>query len=328
MKLALLHADAIAPNMSKEPFFRDSYNASYARFIRRAEDYNIEVVIAPHTCYENGIVKSGWRYFNHWRKTSSFSPDAIFDRFAVYGDAYAADIRNGFRKRNLFVLNSHELDVILKDKMRTYEYFPSLLPPTVVYSRQDEHVLRAEFGNVHDDFTKEIMVMKPRRGSKSEGIVYCNRAIPILVTGSYIAQPSLKLSTWRKEYGELRVVVANHTPVAAYYRAPQGKFIARTENTAISLHKVDPIFLRTTSVISEALRQYGPSIYSIDMALGESGRPWVFELNGRTGQTWDVYENEQMIYLLELQQDATLKVFAQYANHLAPRYSPSSSNAV
>ncbi|MCK4550774.1 MAG: hypothetical protein KAT91_02380, partial [Candidatus Aenigmarchaeota archaeon] len=283
-----------------------AFNQSYDHFLRCAEKKGIEIIIARYTDYSmaKGHVRAGWKLTHgYWEKVGETPVEFVYDKFPATDEKTRA-IKENLVERGIGIFNDPSLENFFKDKAATQDIFPDLVPYTLAVNGTSDEMMAAieevRGTNLHTDLSTNEIVMKPRRGHSGKGIFVIDDNYDILKSKewqNYIVQPFLETSDGIPELGitgrhDLRVIIADGKPRQAYLRMPpEGGYISSMdfggEIQYVNIEQIPSCFLDVVRTVDSELTSCKHKLYSIDMALGKSGKVWMYELNGKPGQVWD-----------------------------------------
>lgn len=305
-----------------KPFQKENYLESYERFAKRLEEEGIGLKIASHNDYKEGIVEKHWVLESDWQlKKEKLKPKVIFDKFSA-NDRETREIKKDIQKRNIKTLNPIEMETLFKDKMKCVEFFKEQSPPTIdakgSLEEMKEKIKELRKNGKCEDFDYNTLFLKPKYGHGGKGIKFVKgdnfEELKSIIGQEYIIQPKLKIMP-KPELGlnglyDLRIVSDRNELVVAYARIPENGLVSNageegTLEVYIEKEKIPEELKKFIDIINKKLEKYEERLISIDLAYGESGMPWLFELNGKPGIV--VKNNYSRRRAIETQ-EATIKV--------------------
>jgi hypothetical protein len=303
-KVTIIHGEAVSARMgASEPFLEAGLNQSYAHFITRGREKGMDVTVAHYNEYEAGSVSLGWTYNGSWHTKEDVTIDFVYD-MSLFRNEQTVCMKKDLQERDIGVMNHPDLWMILKDKQMNFESFPEIIPASVAVRGSVDDMssaiesLRRE--RLHPDLDTGLIMMKPRYGYAGRGIMTVNSAydgLRVIENEDYVAQPFLETIHGIPELGiegrhDFRAVVVNGHPRIAYARFPaKNRLISNvTAGGDIRYFGIEDIpqpFMELVEEVDSGLAHFSPRIYSVDMAVGKSGRSWAYELNGEPGLPFD-----------------------------------------
>lgn len=345
--ITVLHGTiASASQKGKSPFYNGDLNASYAHFIEIGRKKGLDISLASPGDYNSHHVSLAWTYQDGvWNFRENVEVSLIYDRFGSLDNPLAREIREKIAIDVVICINHPDLELLCKDKLRTFQTFPQWVIPTIDAGEFDENGECPDLKKlsdaiktleITDDHEPSYIVCKPRFGKESTGIYRIHETtdpnlLPKL-SGFYIAQPYMESSYGIPELGiehrhDLRAVIVNGTIASVEIRKLQNKFQSGggemffpkirgqyddAETSAVSSDKLSQKFSSVVAAIDHHLSHYLQRIYSIDMAVGKSGRVWVYELNSHPRQTWSLQDKPEVIKARQNQQEAIVDALADF----------------
>lgn len=237
-------------------------------------DYDIKNKVFTKALFlENGA----WVWKQH------VTPDTVYDRSFFYLSDKKQEIRQGIAKSFSF-FNSLRLGELMSNKWKTYLAFRQFCPPTMLI---DNH---KDFEKISQLSTEKI-ILKPLAGSGGNGIkIYpWEKARPLPFP--FIAQNLISTTGIKgivKGPHDLRVLLADEDIFHSFIRIPKkGKLIANLSHGS-TIRRISPSRLpdQVLSLVKQVKHILGTrekKLYSIDIMLDSSQKPWIIELNSRPG---------------------------------------------
>jgi glutathione synthase/RimK-type ligase-like ATP-grasp enzyme len=288
----------------KTPFENDDFDDSYASLSYYSRHKDITVYVANESSYDNGECNEAWIHDGiSWSKKTSIVPDLLFLKItpSKMGD-YIIDAK----KNKIKIINNPELDAILNDKMRTHSLFSDISPPSLQSEKNDIikviNVLRKS--DLHDDLDSSHIFMKPLSLSGGEGIrvITDYPDIEKIGKGPFLLQPRIMTNKTFLSFNILgnydcRIVMHNENIVHCYLRISDEEITNAALGGKIfyiPLEQIPTNVYDTIKMIDKKIESYGNRIYTIDFALGISGRFWLIEMNAQPGIAWNS-NNDQKV---------------------------------
>jgi glutathione synthase/RimK-type ligase-like ATP-grasp enzyme len=264
----------------RETPFNYAPDESYAYFSELADEEGVELFMAKYTWYSDGDLDKAWRFDDGWKKVKDIELDAAQDKFK--SDEGTLELKRKISKE-LAIINDPELEILCKDKLRTFERFQDYTPETRKASENNIEAMLEEYGKI---------VLKPRRAYGAEGIYVIEEGeeIPGIENGEYIVQRYIDSSDGIKRLvdgsHDLRGIVVNGTLLGAYIRYNEDSEISNVSEggtkKALSLEEFPEDAKEIVQEVNDEL-DYSPAIFSVDLFYDEEGQPWIVELNGKPG---------------------------------------------
>ena len=326
-----------------EAYGKTAFNQSYAHFIERAREKGLDIVIAHFLDYlDNNRVSDGWTFKGGlWQRTGELPIEFAYDKFSP-STTQAIAIKEDLRRCEIPTLNHPDLETKIKDKAKTYNIFPELVPLTQLIppyskdkdSRIDLLVKEIEkFRQVVDeqkepDFDPNIIFLKPQYGHGGKGIIIVEgenyETLEDVETDEhYVIQPFIESSEGIPELGvksrhDLRIITFNGQSKISYIRVPPpGGYISSIGQGGtikyLDIADVPKSYIDIMEKIDSKFIDFDPRLYCVDMVRGKSGRVWVFELNGKPGQVWDPHDDIDIQKTKDLQ-DLIIDSLVQLVN--------------
>lgn len=288
---------------SATPFKTKDRNNSYQHFAERFVAEGVELRVS----HFNNIQPDGSMFY--WvasQRTWVMRSGHITEVTLAYAELpphipYSIVVRNLLSSYNIPVYNDLDLLDLATDKLRTYQYFPELIPYTVGVTNETlaAEVLRMrQMTDLHPDLDNRILFLKPRYGLWGEGIhvLHPDTQLPE-IEGAYILQLFLESVHGVPELGingrhDIRLMMYNgavfqfkvKVPLVDTYvsnRAQRGDILY------FELEQLPGHILDFGVATDKLLQQYSPRLYSMDVGIGASGKIWIYELNTMPGLAWN-----------------------------------------
>lgn len=319
MQLVILHSYVGEETVSEFPGFAESY----AHFVDLGKQHGWSVILGHHSRYRRGQLESGWIWDGEWRKVSDVKISFVHDRFSGEGSSL---VRSDLAARNILVFNHPELESQTRDKLRSYEIFPHLIPSTIATDADGvrDAVNEMRSRDIHPDLSKERLFLKPREGHGAQGIIIIEKDIPFIPPEKYVLQPFLETADGVPELGidgrhDFRIIIVNGVPRYAYLRIPpEGSLVSNVSvggrRRYVALKDIPSSFLQVAQEISSRFAEYMPSIYAVDMGRGRSGKVWVFEINGRPSLAWRSQDSESEVSLKKELQEMVWSAIIRFSD--------------
>lgn len=331
-RIIMLNDDCRLANVdehdSLNPYVEANYNQSYQYFLEQGKKKGLDIVIAHYLDYNSGKIDDGWAIEDgNWIKTGELSVEFVYDKFPANIDDTKA-VKKDIQDRGIGILNHPDLEASLKDKQKNYEAFSDVIPLTRSvkgsYSEMVATIESIRDTQLHPDLDSSKIIMKPRTGHGGNGIIVVEgtdyERLKDIEYEDYILQPFLETNNGISELGidgrhDLRIIALNGEPKVAYVRQPirDSLIINASYNGKIRYFEIEEIpdnFMELVSSIDLELTRFDPRIYSCDMAVGISGKVWVYEMNGKPGQVWNS-ENPVVVEKIKELQEVILDALVQ-----------------
>lgn len=267
------------------PFDHGGYREAYRALARelRTRGATCTFVRGKETFLGKGTFVGGWHFDEAGSLHEDHGPmcaDVVYNK----GEDFRAD-------EETCLINHPALDALCRNKERTLERFPLLLPHSIlVRNREELHMRLAHVPSV------TRVVAKPPDRWGGEGVII---DVPARIAESARAFPLLLqefVDTSGGIHGlcggthDLRCFVINGAIALCSIRLPPaGTFIANVaQGAAITLvpdERVPDEPRRIVGEIDRSFERYGTRIYSVDFGRSVSGRWYIFELNPQPGLT-------------------------------------------
>ncbi len=327
--IVMLNDDVVSPKSrakrlnSNLPYSDGAFNQSYDHFLRCSEKKGMEIIIAHYKDYSmaTGHIRDGWKLTQgYWEKAGETPVEFVYDKFPAT-DKKTRAIKENLVERGIGIFNDPDLEKLFKDKAATHELFPDLVPYTLAVNGTHDEMMAVieELRNkkeMHSDLDTNKIIAKPRYGHGGKGITSITGTdyddLKRIENQEYIVQPFLETSDGIPELGipgrhDLRVIVADREIRQAYLRMPpkDGHISSMDfggDIQYVDIEQIPPCFLDVVRTVDNELIHCEHELYCIDMALGKSGKVWVYELNGKPGQVWDPSNSEDIKQTQKLQE--------------------------
>ena len=312
------------------PFLKESYNVSYRDFSLLLSKEGVRLLVANFKDYSNLKVLKYWVFDGGWiLKSEPVEVKCVFDKFPGVCNK-SRFIKKEFLDNNIKVLNHPDLEFLFKDKFLTYEKFNDISPASILLNDSFEdivkkiHYLRSK--RLHDDLDSNILFFKPRFGHGGKGIIVISgndfSSLKDIEFKEYIMQPLIKIKSLpnRGLHGlyDLRFVMDSSRIWVCYARVPEKGFISNVGDSVgfgnevfLEVGSLSEDFISFGNVVNKKLDSFGIRLFSLDFVVGESGKFWLIELNGKPGL---VYKTTSSIRRAVETQKATVDVIKRLVN--------------
>lgn len=264
-----------------EPYEDGAMNRTYGVFSDLVSEKGGELYVSKYTWHSNGELEKAYVFDGEWRRTEAVEIDVVFDKFKF--DNETRSIKKQLQVERP-VLNRYELEETCKDKLVSYESFPSKVPETCEADKAAVKEMLEEYGRV---------ILKPRFDFGGRGIKVIDSVEGFEPASKQLVQRFIDSSAGIPELGvegphDLRVLVLNGEPLAAYIREPDGDGLISNVSLGgsmefIELEEVPDAAMQIVEEVKKEFDQYNPSYYSVDMIFDENSRPWILEFNSKPG---------------------------------------------
>lgn len=237
------------------------------------------------------------RFFedNAWIEKENIRPEIVYDKSNYNINDNFFEIRNKISENYKFV-NELEFSRILTDKWETYNLFPEFSPKTLLIENENDQ-------SRIDLLNSDKIILKPRFGSKGEGILICEKAelYHTHTTFPYIAQELIvaKKGIQNVAIGlhDLRIMMKNEKPFHVSVRTPApGKFMPNIAQGGaianVGFEMVPDTAWFIVREVCKRFKDYKYKLFTIDLIFDDNGRPWILELNSHPGMTLENGEKE------------------------------------
>jgi hypothetical protein len=227
-----------------------------------------------------------------WKK--NIIPDIVYDKSPFYLDKKLMRKREKISFAYPFY-NSLKLSELLSNKWFSYKEFEDFSPKAVLVSG------KKDFGKIKS-LSSARVIIKPLTGSGGKGIEIFDKDKVNAKNYPFFAQELVEarrgIDGFVRGAHDLRVIVINEKPFYAFLRIPQkNSLIANLSKggkiKVVLLKKLPASVFSFIAKIRKKLRKYGNKLYSIDMIIDDSGKPWIIEMNSRPGI---ILEKEELAY--------------------------------
>lgn len=253
---------------------------SYSYFSGLADEEGVNLLVAKYTWYDKGRLEKAWVFNDGWERVEDVELDVVHDKFK--SDEETLELKRSIAE-DLAIINDPDLEILCKDKLRTFERFQKYTPETWKASDENIEEMLEEYGKI---------VLKPRRAYGAEGIYIIEERneIPDIEKSEYIVQRFIDSSGGIEGLvdgsHDLRGIVVNGKLLGAYIRYNEDSEISNVseggEKKALSLEEFPEDAREIVQEVIEEL-DYSPAIFSVDFFYDEDGEPWIIELNGKPG---------------------------------------------
>lgn len=284
------------------PFLCDKFNSSYKDFSLLLSEKNIRLLIANFVDYSDSFVLKYWVFDGGWvLKNDPQRVEFVFDKFPGICSK-SKFIKKEFLNRGIKVLNHPDLECMFKDKFLTYSEFVKESPLTIPLNDSFGDIIKKIRGlrekKLHDDLDSNVIFFKPRFGHGGKGIIVIEgndfASLKSIEFKDYIMQPLIKIRSL-PELGlfdkyDLRLVMDSERVRVCYARIPDKGFVSNVGDGSggsnelfIDKSLLDDTIVSFGNFVNENFKKFKDRLISIDFVIGESGKPWLIELNGKPG---------------------------------------------
>lgn len=269
-------------NMEGEkPFEVEKWNIDYEAFSEEAEKSNIEFFLSNFKQYENGSLKEAYVYRDgEWHREEDVELDGVFDKFKF--DEETRELKYEIAEQ-LPVLNHPELEELCKDKLATYERFPDWVPETKKATRENIQEMIERDGRA---------VVKPRYDFGGKGIQILESIVDLepVEPEDHIVQEFVDASKGVPETDysgihDVRSIVVSGELTSGFIRMPDEGLISNVMQggsmEVFPPEKYPESAMTAIKEVAEEIREYEPSVYSVDLVFDAEGEPRVVELNSK-----------------------------------------------
>lgn len=271
------------------PFDKPDYRESYRRFSERCQSEDIRLVfVRGNEMYLGNMrCREAWEFDGTTLRSvpGPLTLDLLYLK-SLQAPTQLSDTDTHF--------NHRELTHIATDKWTAYERFGFFMAPTVRYDA-------ARWNDQKKELTTDRIVWKPLEGHAGQGIAILDRNDPPpaeAATAPYIVQEFVDASRGipglTQGVHDLRITVANGTPVSAMVRTPApGSLLANValggQSAYFEPSRLPEETLAIVQHVDTEFAQYGTRFYSVDFMFDERGTPVLCELNAQPGLREPLY---------------------------------------
>lgn len=273
-----------------KPFKKDYLNSSYAVFSQLARDKDAEILVGKFTWYKDGKMDKAYSHSDgEWKKLENTEVDGIFDKFKF--DDETIEIKKQMHD-DLPVLNNYKLEEVCKDKLLTYEEFPSRVPETREANQQNVEEMLSDYGKV---------VLKPRYDFGGRGVRIIDSIEDFELEEDLLVQRFIDSGSGIPKLGiegvhDLRVIVVNGENSASFVRTPEEGLISNVSRGGsmhhIEVKDVPDSALQIVDEVEDKFSHFGSRVYAVDFIFDEEGNPWILEMNSKPGLVF--YDEESI----------------------------------
>lgn len=264
---------------SQNPLSDEELTRTYEIFSEIASSKGGEVHLAYFEDMGRDGLKCSTSYESgEWRKREDIKVDAVYDKYKFEKDT--KDLKKRINS-DYHVINKYELERICKDKLLTYHNFDTPVPETRVATKTNIEKMLSNGGKV---------VLKPRYDLGGKGVRLLKSTEEFERESNQIVQRYIDASGGLEDMEvegvhDLRVLVVNGSPEAAYFRLADEGFISNVSKGGtikhVELDKLPEVVFEVVEEISDTLDKWNPSYYSVDMVFDREKKPQVLELNSK-----------------------------------------------
>ena len=282
---------------SKEnPFPNEKRSIDYALFSKVGKEKGVRVVVGSIRNVDCKILKEAHEFIKgEWKKIGEVKIDVILDR------SLTTPKLNKFKKeitKTVPILNDPDLNLICWDKYSYKKLFPEDVTQTFSVNNKEELV------KVVDKIKSNKIVLKPRFGIMGNKIrIVDKNKIPDDVKHNTVVQEFIETSEGVKELGivgihDVRTVLINHHIDHCYIRVSSHGLTSNITQGGLVHHvdvnKIPKSLLKIIKEVSTKLKKYEPSLYTVDCAFTNEGKPVLIELESIPGMRL-AYENHKKL---------------------------------
>ncbi len=277
--IAILHS---LGEGKRRPFSEGKMNKAYADFLERGRVCDVKFVLSDYRWYSKGFVSKCWVFESGWKLNGKTGVDLIYDKF--HTDSKTIRLKKSMEKKPGLV-NRVGLEILAKDKLKTYRTFPDIVPRCFLVNNQKEY--KKALSKIKAD----KVVIKPLMGEGGEGICIVNKNKNIRIPKNTLVQEFIDSSNGIKGLvkgvHDIRVIVINGRIVQCYIRKPRKGLISNIalggRMIFVPNSRIPRKVLGMKRVIERKLSIFHPRIYTADFLFDGNQRPWLIELNTKPG---------------------------------------------
>ena len=262
----------------------DYLNEAYELFSEVAEEKGAVVYLARFDWYKDKRLEKAYRFEDgEWKKVEDVELDVVFDKYKF--DEESIPVKKDIEE-NLKVLNRYELEEICKDKLKTFEEFPELVPETRKATTEGAGELFEEFDKV---------VFKPRFSFGGKGIEFLDSIEEFeepedpenyILQGFIDSTEGVPDSDFEGVH-DLRIYLLNGEPTMAYVRMPESGLTSNIMQGGslefVDLDDVPENALELAEEVAGSFEAYQPYLVALDTVFDPEGDVWIMELNSKPG---------------------------------------------
>ena len=295
-----------------KPFSKENENGTYEHVSQLCEQEGIDLYVAHFANAINDSSVLSWCFKDGVWNMVELSASEIAVSYADLPQNFsdANELRNLLERHGVFFINDLQMSDALTDKVLTYELLPDFIPPTFDTSLPDLSA-RLKEASSHPDLRTDKIILKPRYGERGKGIEVIDftevDSTRVRNMEDYIVQPLMESDSGIPELGipgrhDLRMLIYNGEIMDFFIRvAPTDTFICNQSHggkiSYFQLHELPEQFRGIAHEADQALRDYMPRYYSVDVGIGRSGKIWVYELNTMPGVVWNADATDKKRYV-------------------------------
>lgn len=269
-------------NFDREtPFDKEWKNKDYAEYTEMLEDRGLKVVCSEYREYNSGEMKKAFHWNgDEWEKVEKIEIDGVYDLFRHDKEKY--DIKKKMEDE-VGILNHPEVAELCQDKWKTYQEFSQYQAETTKATRANVEELVEKHGKA---------VIKPRYGSSGEGIYSVDSIEDFEEGEDLLVQQFIEAEApeWMPTEGQhdMRIFVINGDIMGSHVRTPgKDSFLSNNAEGGGQFYMdTDDIPEKVCEMVIEVekeLKNYRPSIYTVDFMFDGREKPWIVELNSQPG---------------------------------------------
>lgn len=263
------------------PFGKEWKNKDYAEYTEMLEDRGLNVVCSEYTEYDSGEMKKAFHWNgDEWEKVEDVEIDGVYDLFRHDKEKY--EIKKAM-ENEVGILNDPEVAELCQDKWKTYQEFSQ-------YQAETRKASKANVKEVIQKYGKAVI--KPRYGSSGEGIYSVDSIEDFEKGEDLLIQQFIEAEApeWMPTEGQhdMRIFVINGDIMGSHIRTPgQDTFLSNNaqggDQFYMDSEDIPEQVCDIVDEVEEKLKDYRPSIYTVDFMFDSEERPWIVELNSQPG---------------------------------------------
>ena len=291
---------------SDAPFEQESLNDAYAHWCTVCREAGFELLIAGKGDIEGKTLTNAWSFAKRWTRLPSAQVHVLMAKLRHGSEADAIIARA--EAAGAVLTNDPKLNALFNDKHASYERYAEQIPISLLARDREEaehRIGELRAMDLHPDLDPEIIFVKPRYGSEGRGIriVTGNDFSMLGGEGAWIVQPRIRASMRFRSFMldtayDIRIVMANDEICKAYLRIAREGLISNAARGGNILYiPLEQIPCDTQGLchgIDATLTGFGERVYSIDFVIGESGKPWVIEMNGQPAVSFNEHNDQDI----------------------------------
>lgn len=263
------------------PFDKTKWNTDYEVFSEEAEKNKVEFYLSNYKMYNDSSLKEAYIYNEgEWERVENVEIDGVFDKYKF--DKDTKELKKKIAKQ-VPVINKPELEELCKDKLATYEKFPEFVPETRKATKENIKEILERDG---------ITVVKPRGDFGGRGVQIIEDIEDLEPVNSeenivqeYVDTTKGIPNTRYNSPHDIRSIVVSGQLIASFVRVPDEGLVSNVMQGG-DMHVFDQKeysdeALEIINRVSEALKEFEPNVFSVDIVYNQKGNPRVVELNSK-----------------------------------------------